>query len=578
MSDLLRHIAASVVGARRPIRTPFGQKPLIYADYTASGRSLGFIEDYLREHVMPWYANTHSESSYTGAQTTALRDEARSIVHRAVNGGPDDLVIFCGSGATTGINKVIDILGLRLSRDLHKRIEGELLIPEHKRPVVFVGPYEHHSNELPWRESIADVVRIELGDSGQLDLDDLRRQLARYADRELLIGSFSAASNVTGIRTDVAAVTALLKAQGALAFWDYAAAAPYTAIDMQGENPIDAAFVSSHKFVGGPGTPGLLLIKRQVLQNAVPSLVGGGTVLYVTPEDHRFLDDPERREEGGTPAVLESIRAGLVFKLQQEVGTDVIEAREADFVARAIHRLKKNPRLEILGDADAPRLSILSLRFRYGHRDLHYGFVVALLNDLFGLQVRGGCSCAGPYGHHLLGMDLDYSRAIEREIRRGAMILRPGWVRLNFNYFLDDAEFTYLLDAIELVAEHGWRLLPYYRFDEASGTWQYQGRPMALPSSLLDWSFTQRLGAAEIQDRRRMSLDGQCAQAAEELQRDRADCETYELQLSEAGEKLRWFTLPQEALAELRKRRAGRKAVEPLPSYVPPPRASASAS
>lgn len=578
MSDLLRHIAASVVGARRPIRTPFGQKPLIYADYTASGRSLGFIEDYLRDHVMPWYANTHSESSYTGAQTTSLRDEARSIIHRALNGGPEDLVIFCGSGATTAINKVIDILGLRLSGDLHKRIAGKLLIPEHQRPVVFVGPYEHHSNELPWRESIADVVRVELAESGQLDLDDLRRQLARYADRDLMIGSFSAASNVTGIRTDVAAVTALLKAHGALAFWDYAAAAPYTAIDMQGENPIDAAFVSSHKFVGGPGTPGLLLIKRQVLQNAVPSLVGGGTVVYVTPEDHRYLDDPERREEGGTPAVLESIRAGLVFKLQQEVGTDVIEAREADFVARAIYRLKKNPRLEILGHADAPRLSILSLRFRYGHRDLHYGFVVALLNDLFGLQVRGGCSCAGPYGHHLLGMDLDYSRAIEREIQRGAMILRPGWVRLNFNYFLDDEEFTYLLDAIELVADHGWRLLPFYRFDEASGTWQYQGRPMTLPSSLLDWSFTQRLGGAEIPDRRSMSLGGQCAQAAEELQRDRSDCETYELKLSEAGEKLRWFTLPQEVLAELRERRDGREGTFPSPSYVPLPRASASVS
>ena len=551
MTTLIERIRQSVIGSRTPIATPFGEKPLIYADYTASGRSLGFIEDIIREQVLRFYANTHTETSFTGAQTTALREQARRIIRRAVNGSSEDQVIFCGAGATAAINKLIDILNLRLPDDLSRRYDLTAGIPPQDRPVVFIGPYEHHSNELPWRESIAELVVTPLDGQGQIDSRALEARLHAYADRPLKIGSFSAASNVTGVKSDVAGISALLKKHGALAFWDYAAAAPYVAIDMNGDTPLDAVFISPHKFIGGPGTPGLLVAKKSIMQNRVPAVVGGGTVKYVTPVDHRYIEDHERREEGGTPGIVESIRAGLVFRLQQEVGTREISRLEGEFVERALARFSACPGLTVLGERNAPRLSIVSLRFRHGERDLHYGFVVALLNDLFGIQMRGGCSCAGPYGHNLLGMDMAYSKAIETELDKGNMLFRPGWVRLNFNYFIDEDEFEYLVRAVELVATHGWRLLPYYHADTAAGVWRYQGQPRDLPVSLetLDFAADPQLGAGRITVT--TDLADLCAAAEQELlQEDRAGTRGT-LELSAEAERLRWFVLPQEVAAEL---------------------------
>jgi len=551
MSTLIEYIRNAVIGDKHSIKTPFGNKPLVYADYTASGRSLDFIEDYIRNEVLPYYANTHTETSFTGAQTTALREQARAQIRRAVNGTEEDQIIFCGPGATAAINKLIDILNIRLPKDLSQRYSLEKHIPADERPVVFIGPYEHHSNELPWRESIAEVVSVPLTQEGQIDEVFLRDQLLAHASRPLLIGSFSAASNVTGIKSDVVGVTALLKQYGALAFWDYAAACPYVGIDVNAEAPIDAVFISPHKFIGGPGSPGVLIAKKAILNNTVPAVVGGGTVLYVTPEGHQYLEDHEHREEGGTPAIVESIRAGLVFKLQQEVGTDEIERREHNYVQRAMAHLDALPNLEIMGGVDAPRLSIVSLRIKHGDKDLHYNFVVSLLNDLFGIQVRGGCSCAGPYGHNLLGIDMAHSKAIEKEISRGSTVLRPGWVRLNFNYFIDEAEFQYLVKAMELVAEHGWRLLPFYHFDAASGAWNFQGKREALPCNLETFSFSdycQRDGDASHTI---LSIDGVCEAAREELCRQNRTEELAELLLSEESERLRWFVLPQEVAAEL---------------------------
>lgn len=551
MTDLIALIRDSVIGREHGITTPFGVKPLVYADYTASGRSLGFIEDYIRDRVLPCYANTHTETSFTGAQTTALREQARQQVRAAVNGGTEDRVIFAGSGATSAINKLVDILNLRLPYDLAHRYQLGQYIPGEERPVVFIGPYEHHSNELPWRESIADVVSIPLTAGGQIDLEQLHDQLLAYAHRPLLIGSFSAASNVTGVKTDVGRVTAMLKAQGALAFWDYAAAGPYVEIDMNGEHPLDAVFLSPHKFIGGPGTPGILVVKKSVVNNTVPSIVGGGTVMYVTPEDHLFTNDIERREEGGTPAIVETVRAGLVFKLQQEVGIAEIERREHDFASRATARFKGSANLDIMGLQGEPGLSIMSLRFKHGSKDLHYGFVVSLLNDLFGIQVRGGCSCAGPYGHSLLAMDMDYSKAIEVEIASGNMIMRPGWVRLNFNYFIDEQEFEYLLRAIELVAEHGWRMLPFYHFDRAAGVWCYQGERMTLPEDMNAFSFGDLDHAKKVSSVARVPLDGQLELASDELRRKGRAEPVSEINLNARCEALRWFVLPQEVAKTL---------------------------
>ena len=549
MNTLIDQIRQSVIGAGAPIRTPFGDMPLIYADYTASGRALTFIEDYIRQQVLPYYANTHTETSYSGAQTTAFREEARDEVRRAVNGGGEDKVIFCGPGATAAINKLIDILGLRLPRDLSQRYDLESNIPADQRPVVFIGPYEHHSNELPWRESIADVVSMPLTEHGQICLNTLQAKLLQYKDRPLKIGSFSAASNVTGIKSDVQAVSALLKRHKALSFWDYAAAAPYVGIDMNGDTPLDAVFISPHKFVGGPATPGVLVAKRSIMNNSVPAVIGGGTVAYVTPEDHVYLEDHERREEGGTPAIVESIRAGLVFKLQQEVGTEEIERREAAFVRRAMEVFSDCPELEILGNVDAPRLSIMSLRFKHGGKDLHYGFVVSLLNDLFGIQVRGGCSCAGPYGHSLLGMDMQYSRAIESEIQQGAMVLRPGWVRLNFNYFIDEGEFEYLLSAIMLVAKHGWRLLPHYHFDNDSGVWRYQRQQDRSTRSLNALNFAAYCQQARPETEPTLDLTEQLQFAEQTLLSTNHTDGNARLILSETAERLRWFVLPQDVAA-----------------------------
>jgi selenocysteine lyase/cysteine desulfurase len=550
MCNLIDKIRKSVIGEDAAITTAFGRKPLVYADYTASGRSLSMIEDYIRDHVLPYYANTHTETSYTGAQTTALREQARQQIRSSVNANDGHSVIFCGSGATSAIHKLIDILNLKLPADLSARYKFEQQIPAEERPVVFIGPYEHHSNELPWRESIADVVSIPLCEGGQVCLDDLEKQLIKYADRPLKIGSFSAASNVTGVKTDVDTVARLLHKHGALSFWDYAAAAPYVGIDMagtcdeQGDSSKDAIFLSPHKFVGGPGTPGVLIVNDAILKNRVPAMPGGGTVMYVTPEDHRYVADAERREEGGTPAIIESVRAGLVFKLQQAVGTDEIERREESFVSRAVARWSNCENIEILGNTEAPRLSITSLKITHNGKDLHYSFIVALLNDLFGIQARGGCSCAGPYGHTLLGMDMHYSKALEEQLVEGHMILRPGWIRLNFNYFIDEDTFEYLVRAIELVAEHGWKLLPFYRFDQNGAVWRYQNHKTELAASLETLDFNALPEAAEKSERPSLAETMKTAEA--ELLRNHSTEERYNVIQPQKVEELRWFVRPQD--------------------------------
>jgi selenocysteine lyase/cysteine desulfurase len=469
--DLIQQVAKSVIGAHTSIKTPFGEKPLIYADYTASGRSLGFIEDFIRDQVLPYYANTHSESSLTGAQTNHYREQARQIIRQCVNGTEQDKVIFCGSGATSAINKIIDLLDIRRAEDASDR------------PVVFIGPYEHHSNELPWREIDVDLVVIPTTADGAIDLQALKLQLSHYQARSMKIGSFSAASNVTGLLTDVDAVALILRQGDALSFWDYAAAAPYLQIDMAN---IDAAFVSPHKFPGGPGTPGLLIAKENLFRNDVPVTVGGGTVQYVSIDEHVYSNDVESREEGGTPAIVEAIRAGMVFKLQNDVGTERIREIEVEHARHAIKRLAAIPNVELLGSEDLPRLPILSFRIRAGSRYLHYGFITALLNDLFGIQARGGCSCAGPYGHKLLDLDSDTSREISQLVQQGFSIFRPGWTRFSLNYFTSNAEIEYILDAVAVIAEKGFKLLPDYEVSEKTGIWHHRHHKRKLLD--LDWS------------------------------------------------------------------------------------------
>ena len=483
VQHLIETIRDGIIGDDRALNGPYGFRRMTYADYTASGRSLDFIENFIVEEVLPLYANTHTETSRTGLQTTRFREDARQIILESVGGDADDVVIFCGSGATGAINKLIDILNLSLPRDLEIKYGLSDHIPADERPVVFIGPYEHHSNELPWRESIADVVTIPEDSDGRIDLDHLERELINYATRPLKIGSFSAASNVTGIVSDTAGLSRLLHSHDALAFWDFAAAAPYVKMDMNlpdGDGPHlgltykDAIFISPHKFIGGPGTPGVLVVKRKLITNTVPTVPGGGTVSYVSPDKHSYLEDIAHREEGGTPAIIEAIRAGLVFHLKKAVGEKNIETLEQGFVDRAIRTWSENPNIQVLGNLKAQRLSIVSFVIRSGERILHHNFVVALLNDLFGIQARGGCSCAGPYGHRLLGIDLARSMKYHVAIDAGSEGIKPGWVRLNFNYFISDEVFEFIIKAVDFIAREGWRLLPHYEFATETGIWRHR--------------------------------------------------------------------------------------------------------
>jgi selenocysteine lyase/cysteine desulfurase len=571
---LIEQIRCSVIGDDEAVAGPFGVRRVTYADYTASGRSLDFIEDYLRDAVLPLYANTHTESSGTGLQTTRFRAEARRIVKDAVGATDEHVVLFVGSGSTGAIDRLVHVLGLRLPERLDERYDLAARIPPAERPVVFIGPYEHHSNDLPWRESIADVVEIPEDADGRIDLARLEAELVAHADRPLRIGSFSAASNVTGILSDTRAVSVLLHRHGALSLWDFAAAAPYVEIEMaprraapDGAGPgaapdgdaeldtKDAVFISPHKMIGGPGTPGILVARRDLFGNRVPTVPGGGTVAYVNPSEHVYLDDVEHREEGGTPAIVESIRAGLVFQLKEAVGVAAIREREEVFIARAIERWRANPALEILGNPDLPRLSIVSFVVRHRGRYLHHNYVVALLNDLFGIQARGGCSCAGRYGHRLLGIDPERSHAFEREIARGCEGIKPGWVRVNFNYFISEAVFDFLLAAVDLVARDGWRLLPQYRFDPATGLWRHRGGAPEPPLSLRDVRYDG--GWMRYAAHRHREPEARLADYLEEALSILADPPPAPegiggaLEVGADFENLRWFWLPAEAAEAL---------------------------
>ena len=468
-------IRSQLIGHEATAQTPFGERRIVYADYVASGRSLQWIENFILKQVLPLYANTHTEDSATGARMTALAHDAANYIKRCL-GAQNGKLLFCGTGSTAAIKRLQEILGLVVPEGLRERMIAALGPAE--RPIVFVGPYEHHSNEVSWRETIAEVIELPLNTDGAIDLNLLRIALgvARNTGRPLF-GSFSAASNVTGALTDTRAVARLLHEHGALAFFDFAAAAPHAAIDMRIGEPdgYDAIFISPHKFVGGPGSPGILAFNPTLYCLRAPSTAGGGTVSYVSSHEHCFVDDIEQRESAGTPGTVQCIRAALAFLVKEAVGVETIERLESAMIRSAIARLRRHPRIELLGNLDAPRLAILSFLIRTPDgKYLHPRLVVRLLNDLFGIQSRGGCACAGPYAHRLLGISPARADAFRDAVLDGFESVKPGWTRLNFSYFIEPEEFEYLLDAIEFIADHGERFIAEYECDWHSGAWRHR--------------------------------------------------------------------------------------------------------
>ncbi|PSJ63064.1 aminotransferase [Mesorhizobium soli] len=530
-----------------PIEGPFGSRPLVYADYVASGRALDFVEEAVREKVLPFYGNTHTETSFTGRETTRLREMARAAAKRAAGAGERHAAIFTGSGATGAIDKLIRAMGLYAPAHLREKADAE-------RPVVFVGPYEHHSNDLQWREALVDVERVPLDEEGQICLDTLERLLVKHEGRAKKIGAFSAASNVTGIKTDVRRLAALLHRHGALFFCDYAAGAPYMPIDMAESAPgrgdhIDAIFLSPHKFIGGPGASGLLVADRALLCGKVPSVAGGGTVAYVTADHHVFVADAERREEAGTPNIVADIRTGIALELKSSVGAEEIERREGAVVAKVMQALLTEPGIEVLGSPTAARVGIFAFNIHAGGKTLHHGFVTALLNDLFGIQARSGCSCAGPYAHDLLAIPADQAARHEALVAGGQSLLRPGWVRLGFNYFFSEETVDYIVSAVRFIARRGADFLPLYKVDARAGVWRMADAPAPRPTSLTELADIWNDPESSPEPRAATPDFATCLQLAEELADAAAARKTDSHgALSREAEELRWFWMPGESV------------------------------
>ncbi len=546
----LTELRDDVLGEGACVTTPFGERRLTYADFIASGRPLASVEEALRAAVLPLYANTHTEDSASGAATTTLVHEATEYVKSCLGADGSYKLLFPGTGATGALKRLQEILGVSVPGHLRQLVLDRLDPAD--RLVVFVGPYEHHSNEVSWRESLAEVVTVPLGGDGLLDMAALERALSDpcYAGRPKL-GTFSAASNVTGLLTDVRAVASLLHKHGALAVFDYAASAPYVRIDVSPSAPdaddwLDAIVMSPHKFLGGPGAAGLLLFRSELYHLSSPTTAGGGTVSYVSHTRHRFVEDIEAREDAGTPGILQKLRTALAFRVKERIGVDVIESRERELIERAIARLATSPGIRLLGNLDAPRLAVLSFLVTSGGQQLHARFVVRLLSDLFGIQGRAGCSCAGPYGHDLLGIDEETSACYLGAIEAGYEGVKPGWARVSLHYLSDDGDVDFLLSAIEFVAEHGHLFLPLYRFSWRGGSWRHRGHATDEqhgfePESWAPVSTCQRTRAEDYAAYLQEALALAARLAAGETPTVRSGAEATEPQPTDLDPKLLWF-------------------------------------
>lgn len=448
MSDLEKHFQQfrkNIVGIDQTFISPYGEKKIVYADWIASGRLYAPIENKISNIIGPFVGNTHTETSETGIRMTQAYHKSHQLIKQFVNAGPNDVIITAGSGMTTVINKFQRILGLKYCG----KISGKSCIVERDRPVVFITHMEHHSNQTSWYETSADVVVIEPGEGLLVDLDNLRKALEKYKDRPFKIGSFTACSNVTGVRTPYHQMARIMHEYGGVCFIDFAASAPYDKIDMHPADPmekLDAILFSPHKFLGGPGSSGVLIFDASMYKNEVPDNPGGGTVDWTNPwGKYKYVDNIEAREDGGTPGFLQSIRTALCFELKNQMGVENIKMREEELLERAFKGLDEIEGLKILADNVRDRLGVISFYIE----NIHYNLVVEILNDRYGIQTRGGCACAGTYGHFLLQVSYEKSQEITDKINHGDLSEKPGWVRWSLHPTMTNEEVDLMITALK---------------------------------------------------------------------------------------------------------------------------------
>jgi len=478
----------NIIGNNQTFESPYGTKKICYADWTASGRLYRPIEELIVNKIAPFVGNTHTETTVTGSSMTIAYHKSKEIIKTHVGANENDVLISANSGMTGVVNKFQRILGLRV----HEKFKDAVHIPEEDRPIVFVTHMEHHSNQTSWLETICDVAIINACPEGKVCLDHFQELLDKYADRKHKIAAVTSCSNVTGIITPYHKIASLVHKAGGLCFVDFACSAPYIDINMHPEDEsekLDAIYFSPHKFLGGPSSSGILIFSKSLYKNTIPDNPGGGTVDWTNPwGQHKYYDSIEAREDGGTPAFLQTIRVALCVKLKDQMGVDKMLARETEIVARVWQGLESVENVRILAENIKHRLCVVSFYID----DLHYNLAVKLLNDRFGIQVRGGCSCAGTYGHYLLQVSEDTSNTITEAISCGILGEKPGWVRMSFHPVMTDAEIDLVISGVKELALNHEEWKQDYEYHESTNEWHYKNGNNA-PQEIVEKWFAESL-------------------------------------------------------------------------------------
>jgi len=477
----------NIIGNDTTFESPYGTQKIVYADWIASGRLYKPIEEKICSDFGPFVANTHTETSETGTRMTQAYHYAQSIIKKHVNAGPHDVIISAGAGMTAVINKFIRILGLKGCG----AIRNKPCLREIEKPIVFITHMEHHSNHTSWLETVADVEIIPPGKELEVDVNELRKLLEKYKDRKLKIGSFTACSNVTGIHTPYYQMARAMHEYNGLAFIDYAASAPYEQMNMHPGDEIeklDAIFFSPHKFLGGPGSSGVMVFDSRIYDNEVPDQPGGGTVDWTNPwNKYKYVDNIEIREDGGTPGFLQTIRAALAIRLKEKMGVENMIEREQELLNIAFPSLRSVTGLHIMADNLQERLGILSFYIE----NIHFNLLVRLLNDRFGIQVRGGCACAGTYGHYLLEVTYEKSQAITDKINHGDLSEKPGWVRWSLHPTMTDQEVVDFVEALKQIVKNLKEWTIDYQYDNHTNEYYFRDSVRGIRQEIKDWFLTK---------------------------------------------------------------------------------------